>query len=70
MPRKKNEQQFGKTPYIIEISQEGDNPDCVHHEIITAKSHENLVGTCKKCGRVKQYIHALSAKGRSHVPTS
>ena len=33
------------------ILKAGDDPDCIHHEDISP----SLIGTCRKCGQVKDY---------------
>jgi hypothetical protein len=34
----------------LKIIKKGDNPDCVHNEQIVGD-----IGTCSKCGQVRQY---------------
>lgn len=46
--------EFNTNPYAVIIEKVGDE-DCVHHEIVRQAEESNLVGTCKKCGRVKLY---------------
>jgi hypothetical protein len=39
------------------VIKEGNDPACTHYELI-----EGMVGTCKWCGRVKDYNKVVSLK--------
>ena len=41
-----------KTVYSIKILKKGNDPACVHYEVI-----EGNLGTCRLCEQVKQYYH-------------
>ena len=54
----------------VKVIEKGDNPDCVHHEIISMKNNGDELGICQRCGQQRLYIPAYQREQRRYAETT
>jgi hypothetical protein len=66
MTKKKNTFKMAR----VKIIKQGNNPDCVHHEIISMTDTGNEVGVCKHCQQERLYVPAYQREHRRYAETT